>query len=511
MSGPLTRSVVQGATWTGIAQAMGQGFRLAAMIVLARLLVPEDFGVVAMAAVFTSLVSQIVDLGFNQAIVQRKEITPSHLSTTFWTSWAIGIAFCLVMVAISPVVGMFFGNDSVGPVLAVLSLSFVITPLGSVHGALMRRKLEFFRFSIAEIGGAAIYLATAVSLAFAGLGIWSLVFGALAGDSAYVALRWVLCRWHPSLVFSRNSLRDLWRFGLNITGTKFVGFLATRLDYLIIGRFLTPAAVGFYNLGRRTADYPAHGLSLVVTRVSFPSFSSIQDDDERLRRGFIKTVTFVSMIGLPLLVGLATVAPELVRVVFGHNWISAVSPMQILCIAMGINMLSDPAMALFWSKGRPDIDLKLSTARLVLLVIGLLIGVQFGTAGVALGVLGVTAVLWLAQQSLANRLINLKMRDYLVALRPAVVGSVIMALILLAFRYSLASPLDLPNAVVLFSSVLLGAATYFAVLKIGRVQAFGEMIGLVLEMLRPYARSIMAKIFFRKAVPYHIEPAQEKK
>ena len=501
MSGPLTRSVVRGATWTGIAQISSQGFRLISTIILARLLVPENFGVVAIAMIFTSLVSQTVDLGFNQAIVQRKEVTPSHLSTTFWVSWAIGISFCVATVAASPFIATFFSEDSVGPVLTVLSISFVITPLGSVHGALLRRRLEFFRFSIAEISGAVAYLIGAVSLAFAGFGVWSLVFGSLASDTTYVSVRWVLCRWHPSFTFSRQSLKELWGFGIKVTGIKLLSFLGARLDYVILGRFLTPAIVGFYNLASKVPSYPISGLELVVMRVAFPAYSSIQDEDERLRRGYLKSVTFVSLVGLPMLIGLAIVTPELVRVFFGQQWIPAIVPMQILCLSASRKTLSAASSSIFWSKGRPDIELKLSIIGLIIDIPALLLGVQFGATGVALTCL-ILGFFWFPiQQVIVNRLLGLSLKNYLSAIRPAVFGTAVMALTVLGFRYGVASFVNMPDVALLAIFVLLGAAAYFIALKAAKVQPLDDMTKLAMEMFRSYKSLIMAKMAsFRRNV-----------
>ncbi len=494
MSGPLTRSVVRGVTWLGISQALGIGVRFIAMIALARLLFPEDFGVVAMATIITDLVRRVVDVGFGAAIIQRKEVTASHLSTTFWAGVALGIIFCVVIVAISPFVAGFFRNELVGPVLAVSSLSFLIVPLGSVHGALLQKRLQFFRFSIGEMGLGVTYVAVAVPLAFAGFGVWSLVLGNLAGILAVTILRWALCRWHPSIMFSLKSLRDLWGFGFNVTGSRLVHFLSERLDYLIIGRFLAAASLGFYSLGYRVAYYPATRLWIAVATVAFPAFSIAQDEGERLRRGFTKSLAYLSLIALPFYVGLAIVAPELVKVVFGQKWTPAILPIQILCVMAVIRSISVTVGPLLRSKGRPDIELKLDLVRVALLVVALLIGVRFGTVGVALGVSAVAAIIWLPRQIFANRLIGLKMRDYLTSLRPAAFGSVVMALILLAFRYVAVSLLTLPEVGLLISSVLVGAVVYLATLKVARTKALDEIIELVLEMVRPYAKLVTAKM-----------------
>jgi len=494
MSGALTRSAVHGVTWLGISQVLGQFMRFVAMIVLARLLLPEDFGVVAMAIIVTELVLQTGDLGFSEAIIQRKEVTASHLSTSFWAGWGLGIILCALTAAISPFAANFFGDEQVGPVLAVSALAFVIAPLRTVHGALLRKRLQFFRFSIGEIGQAVTYVAVAVPLAFAGFGVWSLVLGNLASHLALVILRWVLCRWHPSIMFSIKSLKDLWGFGLNLTGSRAVQFVTERLDYLIIGRFLATAAMGFYNLGYRIISFPTNAVSMTAGRVAFPTFSIVQDEDERLRRGFTKSLTYLSLIVFPLFVGLAIVAPELVEVVFGQKWAAAVSPVQILCIMAAIASISVTVGPLLRSKGRPDIELKFNLVKVALLVPALLIGVKFGTVGVAAGVSAVAAVIWLPRQVFANRLIGLRMRDYLTSLRPAAFGSVVMALTLLAFRYTAASLLALPDVGLLINSVLLGAVAYFVTLRAARTKALNEMIELSMEMVKPYARLVMAKM-----------------
>jgi O-antigen/teichoic acid export membrane protein len=494
MSGDLTRSVVRGAGWTGISQIMQQGFHLLAMIVLARLLLPDDFGIASMAIIFTSIAVAVFDLGLNQAIIQRKEITESHLSTTFWLVLFMGVIFCIVIVFASPWVAKFFNNDAVGPVLAVASISCVICPLGSVHGALLRKKLDFFRFSVAEATAAVVYLATAVSMAFAGFGVWSIVAGGLANDATYVTMRWILYRWHPSFTFSISSLKDLWSFGMNQTGTKLIEIIDQRMDYLIIGRFLSAASLGFYNLGLRVTHMPSQYLRFIITRVAFPAFSTIQDENTRLRRGFLKGVAYISIIGLPLFVGLVIVAPEFVRVIFGQKWELAILPMQILCAAAVFRVLGLAVPSLMLSKGRPDILLKISLTRLVLLVGAFLVGVRYGTVGVAIALSSVEAVIWPIQQILANRIMDLRMKDYMISVYPAVLGCAVMAVILIGFRYTITSMFTLPDIALLVSAVALGIIAYFATLKLTKIESFNEMLGLFQELVKPFFRPAMVKI-----------------
>lgn len=501
MSGPLTRKAAHGVTWYGLAQVLNKGSRFISTIVLARLLFPEDFGIVAMAAIFAELVLHAGDIGFSVAIIQRKNTTDSHLSTAFWSGLALGIIFCVVTVAISPFVADFFGNEQVGPILSVYSIVFVIAPLRSVHGALLNKRLQFFTFSVAEVGAGIAYMVAAISLAFAGFGVWSLVLGNIASELALAILRWILCRWHPSFTFSLNSLKDLWQFGSNLTLSRVIVFLIDRLDYLIIGRFLTTAALGFYSMGTRVVNMPRSWLSMTMLSVAFPTFSTIQDENERLRRGFVRTINYLSLIILPLFVVLAIVAPEFVTVVLGQKWTETILPLQILCVMATCASIGAATTPLIRSKGRPDIEMKLNLLKLVLLAPCLLIAVRFGTVGVAMGLSAVAFILWPIQQILANRLIGLSMMKYLTALRPAVFGSAAMAMVLLAFRYASASLLTLPDIGLLVSSLVIGAVIYLLTLKIARTEALNEMIELVREIVSTYTRPVMMKIpLFKKEV-----------
>jgi PST family polysaccharide transporter len=477
--------------WFGISYGLGQGLHFAGTIVLARLLFPEDFGIVAMATIFTSVIVQIGDFGFSEALIQRKDISTSHLSTTFWAGLAIGVIFCIVTVAASTLVATFFRNEQVGPVLAVSSLAFVIAPLRSVHGALLRKRLQFTRFSISEIGQGIAFSIIAVPMAFAGFGVWSLVLGSLASQISLVILRWSLCPWHPSIMFSFKSLRDLRGFGLNLTGSRAARSLADRLDYLIIGRFLLSGPLGFYNLAFRITSFFTTMVDMTVGRVAFPTFSIIQDNNEQLRRGFTKGLAYLSLVVFPSLAGLAIVAPELVNVVLGPRWAAAVIPIQILCVAAVFTSISVTTGPVLRSKGRPDIELKANLIKAALLVPSLLLGVRFGIMGVAVAVSMVSLIIWFTRQVLANRLISLRMRDYMACLGPAVFGTLIMVLALLAFRFVVSRWIELPDIGLLVTSVLMGATVYFLTLKVCRITAVDELIRLISELVGPLTRRVM--------------------
>lgn len=494
MNNSITKSVASGATWSGISQIILQSLRFAAMTVLARILFPSDFGVLAMVAIVTNIAGQLVDAGFTEALVQRKGLTENHLNTAFWTNLAIGTLLCLIVWALSPILAGFFQNQQVGEILPVSAFMFILTSLSSVHAALLKRQLRFFRSAMADIGEAVAYVGTTVPLALAGFGIWSMVWGSLVNYFALSVLRWILSGWRPSFSFDIRSLKDLWGFGVNIIGSRLVTIVVSQLDSLVIGKFLLAATLGFYSLALKIVNTPANGLWFVASRVSLPAFSLVQDQDDRLRRGVLKGEAFISIIGVPIFAGLAVTAPEVIRVVAGPKWGASVLPLQIICFTGCIKILNIGIPTMFQAKGRPDINLKIAIGDLILLVPALLIGVRFGIAGAASAVAIVTLVMWLVRHLFVHRVIDLSFKKYLFSLGPAFLSSFVMAAAVILFRYALERLYVLPDIALLPSEVLIGALVYFLVLKIIKNQDLKEMLQLTSGMFKSFSKSASVKM-----------------
>ena len=435
----------------------------------------------------------MIDIGFIEVIVQRKEITQRHLTTVFWSIIAAGLLLSLLVISISPLVSRFFNNSQVGPLLAVSSSIFIIQSTGAVHSALLRRKLWFFRASLADIGDAVGYMAGALTAAHFGLGVWSLVIGNITGCIPGVTIRWILSGWRPSFFFYASSLKDLWKFSLNNIGMRMVGIINGQIDSFIIGKFLLPSVLGFYTLASRISSFPSGGIGAIGNRVALPALAMVQDEQKRLQRGVLKGESFLSIIGVPLFAGLAIVAPELVRVYAGPQWMPSVLPLRILCLAGCVSILNIGIPALFLAKGRPDIDLKLTLIQTGFLIPALLIGVRFDLLGASIGVTAATVGAWLLRQLFVHQVIKLSFKEYLLSLRPAFISSLIMAAAVLTLRYVLTRLFDLPDIPLLVLEVVVGAGVYLSVLKLGKNQALEEITTLLLEMVRPFSKGSVIK------------------
>jgi len=497
MKEDLTKSTIHGVKWSGISLLSNQVFQFVITAILARLLFPKDFGLVGMAAIFSGLVGTVNDLGLSSAIIQRKELDNSHLSTSFWASLVMGIIIFGIAFVVAPFAANFFEKEIVAPIIIVSSIGFIIGPFGVVHRSLLSKELKFKKIAIIEISATIISGITAISMAFLGFGVWSLVFNGLAANMTKVILLWILCQWHPSIQFSKERFKELFSFGANVTGHRIANYIGANIDYFFIGKFLGDSALGLYTLGYSLATYPQRRLSSIVTKVAFPAFSKIQDDNERIRRNYLKSITYISLVVFPLLISMIILAPYFIKVIYGNKWIPMIIPLQILCVAGFNYAIGTTTGSIFFSKNRPDIAFKMTLGLRVGLLgtlVFIAINVNHSIIGVAVAVVSYTLITRFISQWLANRLIDLKMKNYLWSLFPAVMGCLVMAGVLIGYHYIQNISLKLSDLQFLVSSIIIGGLTYFAFLKLAKVKSFDELLRILSEMVIPFFQLIRKRL-----------------
>jgi O-antigen/teichoic acid export membrane protein len=460
----LKTKAISGVKWNAISEFLNYGFNFAITAILARLLCPDDFGIVGMAAIFTGFIGNVKELGMSAAIIQRKELSNAHLSTSFWTNLVMALVLCGITIAISPFVALFFNKEIISRVLTVLSFGFIISAFSTTHGALLNRNLDFKRIAIVRIFTVVIGGMTSIVFAILNFGVWSLVYGGLAGNFAGTIMYWMVCSWRPDWNFSVKSFQDLLKFGSNIVGFNIVDYARENIDYLLIGRLLGSIKLGLYTLAYRLISLPQKRLSPIVTRVSFPAFSKVQEDNIKLRRWYLKTIKYISLVSFPSMIGLLLVAPEFVRTIYGPKWIDTILPLQILCIA-GINYsIGTTVGSIILTKGRPDLQLKLGVFAFITISIFIFIGSKWGIIGIAIAISSYTILARFISQYITNSLIKLKMKDFLNSLFPAIVGSLIMLFILLIFRKFFLATFGFSDIISLISMVCLGIFIYLLVI-----------------------------------------------
>jgi len=477
----LIQKATKGIAWTGIGQIITQGFQFVIKIILARLLVPEDFGILGMALIFTALVQTVNEFGLSAAIIQKKEIKERHLATSFWISIVIGIILCIVTIICSPLIARFFKKELIGPVISVLSIGFIFGSFGIVHRTLLRKKLNFKSLAIIGIGTAIFSGVISITLALLKFGVWSLVFGSLTGTLIGSILAWIKCSWRPSKKIDFQSFKELFNFGKNVMGSRIINYFSSNTDYLLIGKFLSATSLGFYTLAYQMAIFPLSKISSIIGAPAFPVFSIIQDKNEKLRWGYLKIIKYTSLITFPLLAGLAIVAPRLIPIVIGEKWAPMILPLQILCIAGALKSIGTHIGSILYSKNRSDISFKWNIFATVVTVIAILIGIQYGIVGVATAIAITSCFLFLIIQKITNKLIDLSFRDFFRALYSATICSAIMIVSILLFQKS-SLYISLPDILSLVMSIMMASIIYIFAIRIIDKDSLKEIKTLIKQL-----------------------------
>lgn len=459
MNNNLLKSTASGVLWTGISQFISQAFQFIVLIILARLLYPEEFGIVGMAAIFTGFVSRFNELGLSAAIIQRKNIDEMHLSTSFWTSLGTGVILCILTIIVSPYIADYFQEELVRPILIVSSANFIVGSFTVIPRTIFTKNLDFKKLAIVEICATFISGLISILLAVNGYGVWSLVLGGLSISFISVFLFWKMSTWRPSSKFSIPHFKELFSFGGHFMGSSVLNYVDSNVDYLVVGKMIGASALGYYTLAYNLITFPLYKISTIITRVTFPAFSIIQNDNQTLRTAYLKVVRYISMITFPMLAGMFVVAPEFILVIYGSKWTPMILTLQILCLAGALKSVGTTVGTILLSKGRPDIQFKWNIFTVIVLTIAVLLGVEYGIEGVAAMVTISAVLLFSIIQRITNKLIDLGMYNYFKAIYPAITGSISLIIAVSIYK-KIIMIYGLSNSEILISSIIIGIIVY---------------------------------------------------
>lgn len=419
---------------------------------LARLLPPSDFGLIAMAFLFTGLGRILSDLGIPSAVVQRADLSEGQVRTAFTLSTVLGFLMMVALVLFAPLSTLVFPEPRVPMILTALAPMFLFTGMGNTAGALLRRALDFRAiFWVSVLSHVIGYGLVSVGLALLGFGVWSLVAGTLFSPVVETVLLLLRVRHpiRPRLVWS--EIRDLTGIGAGFSLGEVLGFGARNGDNLVIGRYLGEGSLGLYTKAYALMRLPAHYLGEVLTAVMFPAFSELQGDPRRLTAAYLRSTELAVLAAGPVLAGMAVAAPYLVVGLFGPNWKGAVLPLQVLAVAgvlsMGYPISANVANAL----GRVyAVSLRTAIFAAVILIFGFL-ATPWGIVGVSLAVVGAHAIMYVIMSGLALRSLGLSWGSFGRAHLPGIVVAAEVGGAALALRWALerAGLPDLVNLLVL--------------------------------------------------------------
>ncbi|KUO58035.1 MAG: lipopolysaccharide biosynthesis protein [Gracilibacter sp. BRH_c7a] len=458
------------------------GVQFVFAIILARLLLPQDYGILGMTIIFLAISQIFIDGGMTTALIREKEVSEEDYSTVFYYNFAIAVIIYCILFISAPAISNFFREPILLVIIRVLSLNIIIGSIGLIQRTILVRKLNFKTQTKIDVIALVLAGILAIILAYNGFGVWSLVINGLAKQLISSSLLVAYNKWTPLLVFDFNSFKKLFGFGWKMMVTGILSTIYNNVYNIIIGRFYLATMLGYYTKSLELRDAAANSITSSVAKVSYPALSKLQDDHQRFKAGFKRIIKNSSFLTFPMMIGLAAVANQLIQLLFGTNWLPMVPYFQILCLsgmtlphrALNLNILQ--------VKGRSDLFLKLDILKMV-------IGLIFISVVIILN-LGIYGLLWttflnaqialIVNSHYSKELISYSTKEQIIDMIPTVIISIIMGILV----FAVGGLLPFSNAIILPIQVITGVTIYVIISKLARIKEFDTVYQLTKQMFQ---------------------------
>ena len=440
----VAKKVVKGGIWSTLSKIIQQCSGVVVNIILARLLIPDDFGLVAMVNVYIAFVSIFTRAGFGAAVIYEHKATQEQISSLHWLNMLINVASFAIIVGLAPLAGWFYNEPRVNHLVRILALNALIVPLFSIHRSLMERDLKFML--LAKIDMAAVLGSAVVGIASAAIGceVYSLILKTISLNLIYLMLvRWK-SSWNSTWVLSLSSIKELVLYGLKFKGARVANYFERNIDYIILGKVFNPTILGYYSFAYNIMYFPVKRISYIFTQILFPAFSAIKDQPQKIKDGYLRSIQFISLASFPFMMYVGVMATPLIIFVFGEKWMPVSKILTILAAAGALQTIDQLSGVLYPAVNKVNVLLSFNTFKMVLTGIAVLIGSLYGLLGVAVGILCVKILSFTLNQILLKKFVQLAMLDVARTVRGPVIGCLSMLLIDYALNYVYASESSLP-------------------------------------------------------------------
>ena len=431
----LKDKTVKGVIWSAVDRFSAQGIQFVFSILIARLLVPEDYGVVAMLGIFMAVSQTFIDSGFGTALIRKIDRTEEDFSTVFYFNIVVATLFYFALFFAAPAIANFYNTPLLESITKVVALNLIINSLSGIHNAKLSIAIDFK--SRAKISIASTLLTGAVGLwmAYAGYGVWALVVQNLFSSAIRTVLLWVIVKWYPKLVFSWKSFKELFSFGSKLLASALLDTLYNNIYTLVIGKVFSSSTLGVYSKANALAQFPSSNITSVLQGVTFPVLSTIQNEDDRLADAYKRFLKIAAFVVFPLMIGLSAVADPFIRLVLTDKWEGAIYLLQIMCFWMMWYPIHAINLNILQVKGRSDYFLKLEIIKKIQGVIVLCITVPMGIVAMCYGSLISSIICLVWNTHYTKKLIGYGFFAQMKDLLPIIVHALVMGLIVAIVVY----------------------------------------------------------------------------
>ena len=474
----LKDKTVKGTFWSGIDNVAQFGVSFIVSIVLARLLSPDDYGLIGITAIFTTICNTLVNAGFNTALIRKKDAVDDDYNTVFIVNLGMSLFLYVVIFICAPLIANFFNRQELISLVRVSSIGIIIGALAIVQQTKLTKRIDFkSQTKITIIASVASGL-TGISLAFIGFGVWALVVQILLSGIIRTILLWFVNKWIPKLSFSKASFKELFGFGWKMMASNLLDSVWREIYQVVVGKFYSPATLGQYTRAKQFASLPSSNLTIVVQRVTFPVLSKIQDDKERLIAAFrkiIKTTMFVTAIGMLFL---AAISEPFLFCLIGPKWNEASTYLPFICISMSFYPLHAINLNMLQVQGRSDLFLGLEIVKKVIGILPLYVCFTYGVLPMLYVNLITCIINYFLNSYFPGKLLGYSTWSQLKDVAPYYGIAFVIGLSVYFLKY-----LPLSYWIILPLQVLVGITVFWTICKIFKIAEFDEVKGMLINMV----------------------------
>ena len=474
MAESLKKKTIKGVAWTSIDQVATLGLAFIIGVILARILSPSDYGLLAMIAVFNAISFAFLDSGFGNALVRKPKITENDNSTAFIFNIVVGITMFGIIWLISPYVASFYNKPILSQLLRAEGVLIILTSFKIVQNTQLTRALNFKAKAIINVSSQLFAGIIAIIAAYNGLGVWSLVIQHIFSGFISLIMLWMISPWRPRGKWDKSSFRYLWGYGSKLLASGLLDRIYANIYPIIIGKLFSAGDLGQYTRAKGYANLPSRSMTSVLQQVTFPVLSKIQDDDVRLGDSYRRMLRFTAFLVFPVMVGMAALAYPLVVLLVTDKWVQCVPYLQIICFASMWYPVHAINLNLLQVKGRSDLFLRLEIIKKVIITIAIFICVPFGIIGICVGSVCTSIICLAINTYYTGKLINVGFLTQMRDLSPILLLSLIMGVLVFFAIIPFES-----NAFKLLFGFIVGLLFYLGLSKLFKLPELKEALNII--------------------------------
>ena len=484
MASKLKSKTIRAGAWSFLEALSQRGVQFIVGVILARLLLPEQFGLIGMLLVFMAISQTFLDSGFGAALIQKQEVSAKDINSIFYFNVFIGILVVFCLFILSPLVATFYNQPILSPLLRLISLTIIINSFGLVHNVLLIKALNFKTQTKVTLLASTISGIIGISMAYRGYGVWSLAAQQISNSSFRTILLWFFDSWRPAWLFSFKSLQEMFRFGSNLLVSGLLNTFFDNIYLVVIGKLFPPADLGYFTRANNLQRLPSRTLSSVVARVTFPVFSTIQNDPERVKRGMQKALTMLAFFNFPMMIGLAVVARPLVLILLTEKWAPCIPYLQLLCLVGAMFPLHLINLNVLQALGKSNLFLRLEIIKKILIVFNIIVTYRWGILAMISGQIIISFLSYYLNAYYNKLLINYSIFEQIRDIFPYFLATLLMAI---PVYFMLYLPIR-SYLLLLFIQAVTGVLIYVAAcyfFKLSAYTAFQQIVAEKLPRVQP--------------------------